>query len=53
MRENILNCLNIYLNEGVSGRVHISEKTRNFLDGQYLLEEGPEHKGYLFLKNDI
>lgn len=30
---------------GIAGRVHISESTVGFLDGAYILEDGPPHKG--------
>uniref|UniRef100_A0A914I6Y5 adenylate cyclase n=1 Tax=Globodera rostochiensis TaxID=31243 RepID=A0A914I6Y5_GLORO len=30
---------------GVAGRVHVSEATANFLDGQYILEEAAPHQG--------
>lgn len=30
---------------GVAGRVHISEATANYLDNQYILEPGEDHKG--------
>lgn len=33
---------------GVAGRVHISEITAKYLNNQYLLEEGSEHKGLYF-----
>lgn len=33
---------------GVAGRVHISDATAGYLDNQYILEEGPDYKGWLF-----
>lgn len=30
---------------GVAGRVHISDATAKFLDGNYILEESSEHNG--------
>lgn len=29
---------------GIAGRVHLSEKTAEFLDNEYILEEGPPHR---------
>ena len=50
---NDVNLANDMESTGVAGRVHISAVTASYLDNQYILEEGPEHKSwFLFGKKN-